>query len=85
MLPINIGKLYKTKFKDLPRYPPNLSEIAKESFMTLNIARSNPIYFSNNVLEAIRDRLHSDKLYFSCSIGLLGTVEGVNAIDTLIA
>jgi hypothetical protein len=49
----------------------------KELFMTLNIARHVPVYFSNNVLEALRDRLHSDKFYNSPSQGIMPTVEGV--------
>lgn len=52
--------------------------------MTLNIARANPIYFSNNVLEAIRDRIHSDKLYYTFSNAVIPTEEGIHAIDTLI-
>ncbi len=69
-LPINIRSDYKTKFSHLPRYPEAISDQSKEIFMTLNIARDHPIYFSNNVLEAVRDRIHSDKFYNSFSSGM---------------
>lgn len=45
--------------------------------MTLNIAKANPIYFANNVLEPIRNRIHSDGFYHSFSIGMIKTNEGV--------
>lgn len=53
----------------------------KELFMTLNIARASPIYFSNNVLESLRDRIHGDKFYNSPSTGMNLTMEGLVAID----
>lgn len=52
--------------------------------MTLNIARSNPIFFSNNVLEAVRDRIHADKHYYSFSDIMFPTEEGIHAVDSMI-
>lgn len=52
--------------------------------ITLNLARVNPIYFSNNVLECVRDRIHVDKFYNSFSLGLIRTVEGIAAFDSLL-
>ena len=52
--------------------------------ITLNIARAYPVYFSNNVLETVRGRLHADKAYNSFSLGMVPTHEGVAAIDSLI-
>ena len=52
--------------------------------MTLNIARVHPKYFSNNVLESVRDRIHQDKFYNSFSCGMVQTVEGIKAIDSLL-
>lgn len=51
--------------------------------MSLNIARDSPIFFSNNVLEAIRDRIHTDFYYYSFSVGLSPTVEGIYGMDSL--
>ena len=51
--------------------------------MTLNIARAAPIYFSNNVVEPVRGRMHKDKMYHSFSLGMIQTLEGVGAVDSL--
>ena len=53
--------------------------------MTLNMARADPIFFSNNVIETVRDRLHIDNTYFSFSETYVPTEEGVYAVDSLIA
>ena len=52
--------------------------------MTLNIARMDPIFFSNNVLEQTRNRVHYDQNFNSYSIGLKPTLEGFSGIDSLI-
>jgi hypothetical protein len=52
--------------------------------MTLNIARDHPIFFSNNVLESVRDRIHIDKFYNSFSCGMIKTEDGIAAIDSLL-
>lgn len=56
----------------------------KELFMTLNIARASPTYFANNVLECLRDRIHSDKFYNSPSTGMTITMEGITGMDDCI-
>mmetsp|Transcript_16193 Transcript_16193/g.11692 ORF Transcript_16193/g.11692 Transcript_16193/m.11692 type:complete len:92 (+) Transcript_16193:124-399(+) len=56
----------------------------KELFMTLNLARVDPVFFSNNVLESLRDRVHVDKFYNSPSTGMNLTVEGLEAMDSCI-
>jgi hypothetical protein len=53
--------------------------------MTLNLARADPIFFSNNVIEPLRNRIHHDSLFNSISRGLVPTSEGVASADTLIA
>eukprot|EP00347_Sterkiella_histriomuscorum_P005825 403355127 len=45
--------------------------------------RANPIYFSNNVIEVIRGRMHADKMYYSFSLGMVQTIEGAEAVDSL--
>lgn len=35
------------------------------------------------MLEAIRDRIHADKLYYSFSVGILPTIEGIFGMDSL--
>jgi len=52
--------------------------------ITLNIARHAPIYFSNNVLEPVRNRFHADGMYNSFSLGVVPTYEGVHALDSLL-
>ena len=83
-LPVNLRSDYKTKFKGLSQPPENIPDQAKEMFITLNIARVHPIYFSNNVLESVRGRIHADKFYNSFSCGMIPTLEGVTALDSLI-
>eukprot|EP00350_Pseudokeronopsis_sp_OXSARD2_P001208 CAMPEP_0170560930 /NCGR_PEP_ID=MMETSP0211-20121228/51824_1 /TAXON_ID=311385 /ORGANISM="Pseudokeronopsis sp., Strain OXSARD2" /LENGTH=63 /DNA_ID=CAMNT_0010875801 /DNA_START=373 /DNA_END=564 /DNA_ORIENTATION=+ len=56
----------------------------KELFMTLNLARVEPVYFSNNVLESLRDRIHADNFYHSPSTGMNLTIEGMRAMDSCI-
>jgi hypothetical protein len=53
--------------------------------MTINMARMNPIYFSNNVLELVRDRMHYDRSYNSFSNGMMPTHEGLECVDSLIS
>jgi hypothetical protein len=43
------------------------------------------VYFSNNVLESMRDRFHTDKFYNSYASGMVPTEEGVQAVDSLIS
>lgn len=50
----------------------------------LNLARDHPKWFSNNVLESVRDRLHVDKAYNSFSCGMVKTIEGMGAMDSLL-
>ena len=52
--------------------------------MTMNIARANPIYFSNNILESVRARFHADKFYNSFSLGVVQTEEGIDCVDELV-
>lgn len=62
----------------------NSSDHVKELMMTINMARMNPVYFSNNVLEVLRDRMHFDLKYNSFSRGLVPTTEGIKCVDSLI-
>lgn len=64
--------------------PDEAPDHVKELFMTINMARMNPVYFSNNVLEAVRDRMHHDLHYNSFSLGFVPTQEGVDCVDSLI-
>jgi len=49
-LPINIRREYAKRFQNMPRCPDS-NDQSIELMMTINMARMNPIYFSNNVLE----------------------------------
>jgi hypothetical protein len=64
--------------------PTNISDFMKEFMMTINLAREDPIFFSNNVLEPIRNRVHFDQNLNSFSVGLRQTYEGFNSVDSLI-
>jgi len=53
--------------------------------MTLNIGRDHPIYFSNNVLEAIRDRIFILTNSITPShLEWLKPEDGIKAIDSLL-
>lgn len=69
----------------MPAIPENAADQVKEIMITLNIARHAPIYFSNNVLEPVRNRFHADGMYNSFSLGIRSTFEGVSSLDTLLA
>ena len=49
-LPINIRKEYQRLFHNLPMCP-DTGDQSVELMMTINMARMNPVLFSNNVLE----------------------------------
>lgn len=84
-LPINIRKEYKTTFKHLmPPCPRDIADQMQELFMTINLVRVMPVYFSNNVLENLRDRIHIDKFYNSPSTGMNLTIEGIPGMDDCI-
>ena len=50
-LPINIRKEYARLYHNLPRCPDKQGDQSVELMMTINMARMNPVLFSNNVLE----------------------------------
>ena len=83
-LPINIRREYAKQFLNIPRCPDS-NDQSVEFMMTINIARMNPVYFSNNVLEQVRQRMHFDKHYNSFSSGLQPTNEGQECVDSLIS
>ena len=82
-LPINIRREYAKQFHNLPMCPDS-GDQAVEFMMTINMARMNPIYFSNNVLEQVRQRMHYDRQYNSFSSGMVPTIEGISCVDSLI-
>lgn len=66
-LPINVRREYNRLIHTMPPVPPYISDYVKEFIMTLNLARVHPVFFSNNVLEPLRNRVHHDLHYNSCS------------------
>jgi hypothetical protein len=62
---VDIRAEYKEKYATLPNPNKKQSDEAKEMFYALNLMRVDPIWFSNNVLEAVRDRYHPDYNYWS--------------------
>jgi hypothetical protein len=64
---------------------PDSGDQSVELMMTINMARMNPVLFSNNVLEQVRSRMHQDRYYNSFSNGLIPTQEGIECVDSLIS
>lgn len=83
-LPINIRREYAKRYNNLPRCPDTMDQTV-ELMMTINMARMNPILFSNNVLEQVRKRMHKDGYFNSFSNGMVSTKEGTECVDSLIS
>ena len=56
---------------------------AKEMFYVFNLARFDPLWFSNNVLESVHDRHHVDNNYWSFAGHYIKTEEKSTPISDL--
>ena len=82
ILPKNMYKQYESL--DLPQPPAKIGNFERDVYITLNLARADPVFFVNNFLEPVRGRFFKSFLYRDFNNVIRHTDEGIDATNHII-